>query len=410
MDEQREELYVQLIRSAARRLTGHERRSFVAEVTQTLCADNPRQSERMFGWGRETVALGIRERDAGIRCQESFCQRGRKRTEDKHPELLHHIRELVEPHTQADPQLQNAFAYTRLTAKALRAALIEQKGYRSEDLPSDRTLQQILNRLGYRLRRIQKAKPLKKIPETDAIFANVQKVHKEAANDPETLEISVDTKAKVPFGEYSRGGKTRSDSDGQVPAAWDHDPPAPKKGVPFGILNVVTGALMILFGTSYETGDFWVDCLDYWWDKTKDQCGRVKRLVIRLDNGPVNAGDRKLFLKRLVAFAQRTQLEIHLVYYPPYHSKYNPIERVWGILEEHWNGTLLTDLHVAMKWAKSVTWNGQHPGEVMHLDRVYQKGIRVSKQEMLEVNAHIQRSETLPKWDVTITPHLAKCG
>ena len=95
---------------------------------------------------------------------------------------------------------------------------------------------------------------------------------------------------------------------------------------------------------------------------------------------------------------------------PPYHSKYNPIERVWGILEEHWNGTLLTDLDVAMKWAKTVTWNGQHPGEVVHLDRVYQKGIRVSKQEMREVNAHIKRSEALPKWDVTITPHLAKCG
>lgn len=167
---------------------------------------------------------------------------------------------------------------------------------------------------------------------------------------------------------------------------------------------------MILFGTSCETGDFWVDCLEYWWDKTKDQCGRAKRLVIRLDNGPINASNRKLFLKRLVAFAQRTQLEIHLVYYPPYRSKYNPIERVWGILEEHWNGTLLTDLHVAMEWAKTMTWKGQHPIEVVHLDGEYKKGIKVSKAEMKQVNAHIQRSEMLPKWDVIITPQIAKCG
>jgi len=229
MDEQREELYVQLIRSAARRLPGPKRRSFVAEVTQTFCDDNPRQSERLFGWGRETVALGIHERDSGIRCQESFCQRGRKRTEDKHPELVQHIRELVEPHAQADPKLKNTFAYTRLSAKALRQALIDQKSYPSEDLPSERTLQQLLNRLGYRLRRIQKTKPLQKIPETDAIFANVRKVHEAAANDPETLEISVDTKAKVAFGAYSRDGETRSDSDGKTPAAWDHDPPAKKK-------------------------------------------------------------------------------------------------------------------------------------------------------------------------------------
>jgi hypothetical protein len=229
MDEQREECHVQLIRSAAQRLTGHERRSFVAEVTQLLCDDNPRQSERQFGWGRQTVALGIHERDSGIRCQESFGQRGRKRTEDNNPELIQHIRELVEPRAQADPKLKNTFAYTRLTAKALRQALIAQKGYRSKDLPSARTLQDILNRLGYRLRRIQKTKPLKKVPETNAIFANVQEVHKEVANDPETLELSIDTKAKVPFGEYSRDGETRSNSEGKVPAAWDHDPPPVEK-------------------------------------------------------------------------------------------------------------------------------------------------------------------------------------
>jgi hypothetical protein len=229
MDEQREDSYVQLIRSAAQRLTGHERRSFIAEVTQKLCEDNPRQSERLFGWGRETAAMGIHERDSEIRCQESFGQRGRKRTEDNHPELIQHIRELVDPHAQADPKLKNTFAYTRLTAKALREALMAEKGYRSEDLPSPRTLQDILNRLGYRLRRIQKTKPLKKVPETDAIFANVKKVHEEVANDPETLEISIDTKAKVPFGEYSRDGKTRSDSQGKVAAAWDHDPPPIEK-------------------------------------------------------------------------------------------------------------------------------------------------------------------------------------
>ena len=230
MDEQREHIYRELIRSAARRLTSHERRLFIAEVTQTLCEDKPRQSERLFGWGRQTAALGIAERDAGIRCQGSFAQRGRKRTEDTNPKLARDIRELVEPHAQADPKFQSAFAYTRLTAKALRQALIDQKGYRCEDLPKERTLQQVLNRLGYRLRRIQKTKPLKKLKETDAIFANVRKAHEKAAKDPETLEISVDTKAKVSFGEYSRDGETRSDSTGEVPAAWDHDPPAKKKG------------------------------------------------------------------------------------------------------------------------------------------------------------------------------------
>lgn len=228
MEEQREECYMELIRSAAQRLTGHERRAFIAEVTQMLCDDNPRQSERLFGWGRETVALGIHERDSEIRCQESFGQRGRKRTEENHPELIQHIRDLVEPRAQADPKLKNTFAYTRLTAKALRGPH-RPKGLSLRKLAHARTLQDILNRLGYRLRRIQKTKPLKKVPETDAIFANVQKVHKEVANDSTTVELSIDTKAKVPFGEYSRHGEARSDSEGKVPTAWDHDPPPVEK-------------------------------------------------------------------------------------------------------------------------------------------------------------------------------------
>jgi hypothetical protein len=230
MDKQREGIYRELIRSAAQRLTSHERRLFIAEVTQALCEDNPRKSESQFGWGRQTVALGIAERKAGIRCQGLFTQRGRKRVEEVNPKLAQDIRELVEPHAQADPKFQSVFAYTRLTAEALRKALIDHKGYRDNDLPTARTLQKVLNRLGYRLRRIQKTKPLKKVPETDAIFANVRKAHEKAAKDPETLEISVDTKAKVSFGEYSRDGETRSDRTGKVAAAWDHDPPAAKKG------------------------------------------------------------------------------------------------------------------------------------------------------------------------------------
>src|SRR5438270_1499456 len=161
---------------------------------------------------------------------------------------------------------------------------------------------------------------------------------------------------------------------------------------------------MVLFGTSSETGDFWVDCLEYWWEKTKGKCGRVRRLVIRLDNGPVNASDRKLFLKRLVAFARRTTLEIHLVYYPPYHSKYNPIERVWGILEEHWNGHLLVSRQTVLRLASTMTYNGLSP-IVTFIDKIYQTGVRLSQQAMLALEKRLCRLPTLPRWFVKIVPH-----
>ena len=198
--------YELLLRSAARRLKGHQRRLFQAEVTVQLCDGNSRQAERRFGWGRGTVSQGLHELRRGMRCLENFAARGRQRTEARNPRLAADVRAMVEPHTQADPELKSARRYTNLSAKEVREAL-RAKGHAESDLPSERTLRDILNRMGYRLKRIQKGKPLKKTKETDAIFANVQAVREAARDDPQTLEISIDTKAKVPVGDYVRGGK-----------------------------------------------------------------------------------------------------------------------------------------------------------------------------------------------------------
>jgi Rhodopirellula transposase DDE domain len=195
-----------LLRSGARRLKGHQRRLFMAEVATELCAANPREAERRFGWGRETVEKGLHEARLGIRCLENFAARSRRRSEDKNPVLAADIRAIVEPHTQADPELKSSRRYTNLTAAEVRQALIA-KGHAEEELPKERTLRDILNRMNYRLKRIQKGKPLKKTKDTDAIFANVKQVRNEVRNDPETLEISVDTKAKVGLGDYALGGK-----------------------------------------------------------------------------------------------------------------------------------------------------------------------------------------------------------
>ena len=195
-----------LIRSGARRLTGYQRRSFLAEVAAELCGGNARQAERRFGWGRDTVETGWHELRHGVRCLENFAARGRQRSEQKDPQLAADIRAIVEPHTHADPELKSSRRYTNLAAAEVRQALID-KGYPRQGLPSARTMRDILNRMNYRLKRIQKGKPLKKTQETDAIFANVRWVHDQSRDDPEALEISMDTKAKVALGDYARGGK-----------------------------------------------------------------------------------------------------------------------------------------------------------------------------------------------------------
>lgn len=200
------ECYEALLQQGAQRLKGHERRLFMAEVTLKLCDGKPRKAERRFGWGRETVAKGLHELQQGVRCLENFPARGRPRLEDKTPQLAQDIRALVEPHTQADPELKSARRYSNLSAAEVLEALQTKKGHAKEDLPSERTMRDMLNRMNYRLKRIQKGKPLKKTAQTHPIFANVQAVKAEIKG-PETLEISADTKAKVNEGDYARGGK-----------------------------------------------------------------------------------------------------------------------------------------------------------------------------------------------------------
>jgi hypothetical protein len=198
--------YDALIRSGAKRLTGYQRRLFQAEVATALCGGCARRAEDRFGWGRQTVEKGLQELRRGLRCLEDFAARGRRRSEEKDPRLAADIRAIVEPHAYADPELKSSRRYSNLSAAEVREALLR-KGYPEEGLPSERTMRDILNRMNYRLKRIQKGKPLKKTPETDAIFANVKEVRRQARDDPEALEISMDAKAKVALGDYVRGGK-----------------------------------------------------------------------------------------------------------------------------------------------------------------------------------------------------------
>ena len=198
--------YEALIRSGARRLTGYQRRLFQAEVATALCDGCARQAERRFGWGRETVEKGLHEQQNGMRCLENFAARGRQRSEEKDPRLAADIRAIVEPHTYTDPELKSSRRYSNLAAAEVLEAL-RTRGYPQAELPSERTLRDILNRMNYRLKRIQKGKPLRKTKQTDAIFANVQQVREQARTEPETLEVSMDAKAKVSLGDYVRGGK-----------------------------------------------------------------------------------------------------------------------------------------------------------------------------------------------------------
>jgi transposase len=208
----------------------------------------------------------------------------------------------------------------------------------------------------------------------------------------------MDAKATVNVGPFAPGGKSR------VPTqAADHDFEPLAKGTPVGIFLPAYNELFISGVTSKVTSDCLVDRLVEWWERVRARFAHITTVVINLDNGPENQSRRTQFLHRMVDFAQHSGLCVRLAYYPPYHSKYNPIERCWGIRENHWNGSLLDTLDAVLQFARTMTWKGNHP-IVSLVTTTYASGVRLTKDAMAALEAQVTRLPGLEKWFVDIVP------
>ena len=201
----------------ANQLKGTHRRQFMAKVVKELGIGGQTRAEQELNWNRGTIRKGMQELTSGNPIEDAFGRRGRKRVESRLPKLQDDIRAIVDPFTQADPSLRSERLYTRISAPEVRRQLIEQKGYRDDELPTSEVIRQRLNEMNYCLRRVIKAKPQKKIPETDAIFDQVGRVNAEADADESTLRISIDAKATINIGDYDRGGKKSGSHPGSRP-------------------------------------------------------------------------------------------------------------------------------------------------------------------------------------------------
>jgi transposase len=212
------------------------------------------------------------------------------------------------------------------------------------------------------------------------------------------LRLSLDAKATVLIGPFSRRGKSRV-----VVKAADHDFGSKAKLTPYGIFLPDHDLLFLYFTASRLTSDFMVDCLRDCWLTLQSQFPSIKTLLLYQDNGPENHSRRTQLMKRLTDLADETQLILKLAYYPPYHSKYNPIERIWGLLEQHWNGSLLDSVATVLNFARTLSRKGQHP-VVQLVDKIYEKGVRLSQTAMKALEERLERLPELGKWFVTIRP------
>ncbi len=197
---------------------------------------------------------------------------------------------------------------------------------------------------------------------------------------------------------FSRRGRSRVRIK-----ALDHDFKPEQKLTPFGIFLPDLDELHLYFTPSRVTSDFIVDCLKRFWEEVRARFPQLQRLLLNLDNGPENHSRRTQFMKRVVDFADGSGLSVELAYYPPYHSKYNPIERVWGVLEQHWNGSLLESIETVLGFARTMRWKGQQ-AMVQLVERTYETGVRLSQKAMAVLEERFERLPGLGKWFVRIVP------
>lgn len=239
---------------------------------------------------------------------------------------------------------------------------------------------------------------MKKVPETDAIFDRLAKVNPAADADETVLRLSIDAKATIGLGLFSRGGYSRL-----TVKALDHDFAPDQKVTPVGVFLPQFNELFVFLTTSSVTADLLVDCLHQTWLMIAERFPQVRTLLLNLDNGPENHSRRTQFMKRLTDLVDHLELIVELAYYPPYHSKYNPIERVWGILEQHWNGALLDTLDTVLNFARTMTYNGVQP-VVQMVTTLYQTGVKLSQKAMAKLEKRFERLPGLEKYFVRIVP------
>ena len=241
-------------------LKGASRRLFMASVVAQMGRGGQSFAAQELGWNRDLIRKGLHELKSGMTCVDAFSSRGRKRWEEKQPGLAQDVRAIVDAQCQTDPTFRTTRLYRRITAKEVRRQLLEDKGYTPDQVPCERSMRDLLATLGFHPRKVVKSKPLRKIKETDAIFAQVQQANRQADADPGTIRVSLDTKAVVAIGDLSRGGKSRQGEEAQ-----DHDFAPDCKVAPFGLFRPDTSETWLYFTTGPVTADFMVDRLQELW-------------------------------------------------------------------------------------------------------------------------------------------------
>lgn len=396
----------------------------ISKIIETFYQNRVESIKKMPNGYQKDMAIGAFVADIGPRsikpiakaigscfrkvksCFEIFCYeiqtkiefRGRKKVEDKFPEIKNQIKAILNDYEYTDSHFKTETLFVDLSLKNLRNELIQRYGYTEKNCPCKSSLLRLLTDLGYKIQKVKKTKVLDKIPETDAIFENINETKQFIPlSDDNVAVIFIDDKNRKKIGNISDNGYSWFNRQ-----ALDHDTNFNCSVVPFGILDLKTNESFVYCNKGSSTANFKVDCIEEYLLNKKDKYN-INRLIIFLDNGPENSSRRTLWIKCLIDLAKKYNISIELAYYPPYHSKYNPIERYWARLQFSWSGLIINTVDKLIETINKVTWKGIKSKAIL-VTKEYKKGISIDKEDIkILERKYVYREEGIEKWSLVIT-------
>jgi transposase len=271
---------IRTFREAARLLTGPRRRRFQAQVTLDYLDGSPRSAERIFGWGRSTVDLGLHKLRTGITCQDALSVRGRMRVELQHPEIVDRLEELLANDIAGSPMSEEKWVRASLSRLSQQ---LEETGYQV----GTHTVARILRDMGYSRKSNKRKQPKPKCPLRNKQFEYIA-LQRQSFPSAGLPVISVDTKKKELVGPFRNPGQTWCREADEVN---EHDFPiaAECQVVPFGIYDIMKNTGYVVVGISNNTPEFGVNSIGQWWDaEGRDNYPAAKQLLILADCGGGN--------------------------------------------------------------------------------------------------------------------------
>ena len=335
-------------------LNERDRRWFLATKAADLKAHgfSYRKVSKIMGTSTHTLQNGRQELLSGEGPGDGRIRRtgaGRKSVLPQHPEWTQAVVQIIEPHTAGLPQDENVVWISLSVTQIMNE--LSKAGY---DI-SRYFIRQILDSLGLRERSFYKDLPMKDIKNRDEQFQRISSIREEAETVGLPI-ISIDTKKKEMLGNFKREGKAFS--NGQ-PLAYDHDFSTFSDGqiVPHGIYDVTRNVGYMTLGISHDTSKFVCDNIArVWREYLKKQYPTAHTLVILCDGGGSNSSAHRIVKQDLMDLANKLGIRLLVVHYPPYCSKFNPIEhRLFSQITRSWSGAPLMSLQNAADRAAMTT-------------------------------------------------------